>query len=143
MARGTSFVASYHGIDEQLQKLEHFDDYFVEEMGISMDEATAIAAEQARHNAPKLTGGMAARIYNQLMAPTKKQVVRGFIGLPKDVQAKVQEYGRWYGRGASNHHYWKGRFFLYFAPKDKSKEITARYQAANERIIKRLVVTNG
>jgi hypothetical protein len=125
-------------VDEWLRKLEQFDDIYLAEMSAAMQEATAVAAEQAQKNAPKLTGALAGSIYNQLMAPLKKTTVRGFIGLPKDVKAKVQEYGRWYGRGATNHKYWKGRFYLWFAPKDKSAEISALYNAANERIVKRL-----
>lgn len=134
-----TIITSYHGLDEQLQKLEQFDEIFVSEMRDSMHGAVIIAALQARHNAPRLSGELMDSISFGLLKSTSPSSVRGYIGPPKEVKAKVMEFGRWQRRGA-NPRYLKGKFFLYYAPKDKAAEIMALYAAANERIVNRLVV---
>lgn len=126
-------------VDRQLKKLEDFDKYYVEFMGQAMQDATEIARARAAENAPKLTGQLSANIFKKYLGVNKNNMqIRGAVGVNKSegVKSLVMEVGRNYGARR-----WKGKFYLYYGAKDKQDEIRALYDAANEKIVGKLVTT--
>ena len=154
MADGVKF--SYHGtkqiagalsipaLDEQLRKLENFDDIFQEEMRPAVNDALMIAAAAAKENAPVLTGALRDAIYGKLFKASKnKSYVAGATSVRKEigVRGMVLEVGRWRGgKHGAERRWWKGEFYLYYGVTENKGEITALYAAANERIVNKLVV---
>lgn len=134
---------SYRGLDEQIKRLEGFDQVFLDEMGEAMETAVGIAEAQAKANAPKLTGALAGKIYGRMLNPVRGRVmaVRGAFGVDDGLKGFAQEVGRLYGSAAlGTTHYWKGKFYLYYGARDKKTQIENEYKNANTRIIQRLVV---
>jgi hypothetical protein len=140
-SKAISQTLSYKGLDEQIQKLAQFDAIFMTEMSAAMEQAVGIASDQAKKNAPKLTGKLEASIYGKMLSTFKGSSVRGAIGTELGLKAFAQEVGRFYGNaGAGTTHFWKGKFYLYFGARDKKAAIDAEYAKANQRIINKLVV---
>jgi hypothetical protein len=145
--RGTSRInrtLSYKGLDEQLRKLENFENIFVAEMTPAVGEAIALASEQAKTNAPEDTGQLKGQIYSKMLGVLRSSMtVRGALGVNDaehgGFKAFAQETGRWY-TGDKGRWHKTGRFYLYYGAKDKANEIMALYQAANERIVQKLAV---
>lgn len=143
-ARKIRNVLSYEGLDEQMRKLEQFDQAFAAEMGAAMEDAVEIASAHAQADLRKKikgaesTGELESSIYGKVLTKKGDQV-RGAIGTKMGIKAFVQEAGRMYN-GKNGRYRWIGKFYLYYGIKEKSAEILAKYQAANQRIVERMVV---
>ena len=155
---GIDYKFSYHGtkqisnalsipaLDEQLRKLEKFDEIFQEEMVPAVERALAISSAHAKDLAPVRTGELRQSINVKMLRSLKNGAVRGSVRA-FGIKAFVQEVGRWYGNSWSAKGRWKwqketgkGIFYLYYGVIERSREITALYAAANERIVNKLVV---
>jgi len=138
-------VLSYDGLTKQLQKLEQFDQAFAAEMGAAMEDVVEIASSHAKDDLRKKikgktsTGELENSIYGKVLGKNT-ELIRGAIGTKLGIKAFVQEAGRLYPNKKRGEYRWKGKLFLYFGAKDKSREIMAKYQAANQRIVERMVV---
>lgn len=143
--KGSKLIAgslSYRGLDEQIRKLDGFEQAFTREMGAAMERAVEIARAHAVENAPRLSGALAGSIYGKRLNDLASGTIRGAIGSNgQGLKAFAQEVGRYYGRAAAGTtRYWKGKFYLYYGAQERREEIMSEYQAANERIVGELAV---
>lgn len=133
-------VLEYQAVEEHIQKMAGFEQIFIQEAAAAVEDAVAIAQARAKENAPELTGQLKGSIYGKMLSLLRASMtVRGAIGSTAGIKAFVNEAGRWRGSG-ERRRFWKGKFYLYYGAADKATEIMALYQAANQRIINRLVV---
>lgn len=133
-------VLEYRGLEEHIQRMEGFEPIFIEEASAAMEDAVGLASARAKENAPVDKGELKGSIFGKMLPVLRPSLtVRGSIGSPLGLKAFVNEVGRWRGSG-QNRRFWKGEFYLYYGAQDKAKEIMALYEAANARILQRLVV---
>ena len=134
-------ILSYEGIDEQLRKLENFDNIFIEEFVPAMAEAVGLAEGQAKKNAPVDTGQLKGKISSKMLGVQRSSMtIRGQLQADDGLKAFAQEAGRWYTNARRGRWHKTGRFYLYYGAKDKAKEIMQIYQQSNQRIVNKLVV---
>lgn len=134
-------VLSYQALDEQLRKLENFDNLFIQEMQPAMGEALGLAEAQAKQNAPENTGQLKGKISSKVLGALRSSMtIRGQLQANDGLKAFAQEAGRWYTGARRGRWHKTGRFYLYYGAKDKAKEIMNIYQQANQKIVNKLVV---
>jgi hypothetical protein len=134
-------VLSYQAIDEQLRKLENFDNTFIEEFQPAMADALGLAEGHAKKNAPEATGQLKGKIGAKVLGVLRSSMtIRGQLQADDGLKAFAQEAGRWYTNARRGRWHKTGRFYLYYGAKDKAKEIMQIYQQANQRVVNKLVV---
>lgn len=134
-------VLSYQALDDQLRKLENFDNLFIQEMTPAMAEALSLAEGQAKKNAPEDTGRLKGKIGSKMLGAVRSSMtIRGQLQADDGLKAFAQEAGRWYVNARRGRWHKTGRFYLYYGAKDKAKEIMKIYQQANQQIVNKLVV---
>jgi len=138
---------SIPALDEQIRKLEGFDDVFQEEMRPAVGDALNIGSVSAKQRVPVLTGDLREGIYGKLFKAGKnKSYVAGAVAVRKEIGIRgfVIEAGRWRnGKHGAERRHWRGKFYLFYGVIKNKEPIQALYAAANERIVNRLVVRNG
>ena len=127
------------GLDELIFKLDKLDPIAAEEARRAMESVVPTVRRRAAQNAPRRTGRLAGSIYGKVSGTTLANIT-GAIGssiFPYEVYPFLMEVGRKpnpkTGRGRI-----RGRFYLYYAPRDEKAAIQAAGQAASDRITERL-----
>lgn len=129
------------GFDEQIQKLERFEEIAAVEFNQAMGHAVKVTQSQAvknfmDHYTPR-SGALLGAMYGRTISANVFSKIKGEVGVGLSaVYPFVLEVGRKPGRSGVI----EGEFYLYYAPRDQWTKLNALFAQAMNRTTDKLAV---